>query len=287
MRSTPFLDLTKQIITASPVEGDDDDQLRVRSLLLEWGEGTPFWGNYPATYETVRFAKNILLPGHCKVTGKGFAQKLQRDSPAGTHGHKVKQSGIQAAKFQISVRMWTAEHLEAFARLIPLLKQQRYKTTTTTEAVGFTGSVTGTTAAGFTSAAGATGNSPGTFTAGYSGVVPGTTKVTKKSVPVGPKPIDVYHPMLALFKIRSVLITEVSIPVASSDGDIWESTIECEEFIYKPSTVQTPTSSQDLLVIEKNVGKTAATIEQERRASAKPSKFSKAPPNTGGASGGW
>lgn len=265
-RMSPFLDLTKQVLTANPVEGEDEDQIRTRQLMLEWGEGTPFWGDYPASWETVRFAKNIFLPGQCKLSGKGFAQKLQRDSPAGTHGAKVKQFGIQPAKFSIVVRMWTAEHLKSFERLVPILKSQRYKTTTTTDAVGYTGNAGG---------------------AGFSGVVAGTTKVTKKSIPVGPKPLDVYHPALALFKIRSVHVIDVTFPMPTGEGDVFESTIECEEFVYRPSAVKTASEADSLLVIEKNVGKTAATLALEERAQSKPSKFSKNPPNTGGANGSW
>jgi hypothetical protein len=284
---SPFLDLSKQIIAGALPRGDPEEELAAREVLIKAAAGTPFWGTDPGAWETVRFAKNILLPGNCRLKGKGFAQKLQRDSAAGTHGHKVKQLGIQPAKFTITVRMWTEDHLRAFERLVPLLKSQRYKVETTSTAVGYTGTVAGATNAGFTSASAATGNEQGTFVAGFSGVVPGTTQTTKKSTPAGPAALDVYHPVLALFKIRSVHITEVGFPEAGDD-DVWTSEIDCEEFVYRPSAVKAAASSLDIVESNPLIGKTGGTLAQEEKKNAKPSKFTKGPPvRSGGASGGW
>lgn len=277
MSYSPFIDLTTQVLAASLPRGDPEDELAVRRVLLEASAGTPFWGTDPSAWETVRFAKNIYLPGQCKLTGKGFSQKLQRDSPAGTHGHKVKQLGIQPAKFQITVRMWTEDHLRSFERLVPLLKSQRFKVETKTDGVGFTGN--------------AIPSQPlsSNESAGFSGLVPGTTTTTKKSIPAGPAALDVYHPALALFRIRSVHVVEVGFP-HQTDGDVWEVEIDCEEFIYRASAVKVADTSMDIVESNPRVGKTGATLAMEqKKTAAKPSKLTKTPfgGNSGGASGSW
>lgn len=226
----PFLDMTQQAMTGSLGRSTD---VVARRKAIRSSAGTPFPGNNPAPYQTVRFAQNIQLPGECKVTGKGFEQRMQRDQPAGSHGTHTKSVGIQPARFTIAIRMWMPEHWDALQRLIPLLKSQKQKVTT--DAVGFTGNANG---------------------AGFSGVVPNTT--TTKTVATGPAPLDVYHPVLALFKIRSVHILSVTLPQPGSEVDVWECAIECEEFVYRPSAVKT--NDKSLEITEANLGPTAATL---------------------------
>lgn len=281
-RANPYLDLSRQVLVpVSNYEEDTADALRTRELLLQWSSGTPFWGSDPAAYEHVRFAKNIILPGICKISGRGFEQRLQRDKPAGTHGHSVKQLGIHPCKVQIEVRMWTPEHLQDFERLIPLLLAQKYKTEVRAEAVYterradlFADETTNRSTLlgsfGFTPAASL--NRPGTDTA---------TQTRTVTVAAGPQAVDVYHPMLALFKIRSVHIASVSIPEPTGDGDVWQARIECEQFINKPVAVKAADKSLEIVPENPRVGQTAFDIE---RAKKKPSERTK---GGGNASGNW
>lgn len=266
-RANPFLDMGRQILVPSEYFEDDVDSLRVRDVLLLATDGTPFWGTDPRAYDTVIFAKNIILPGVCRMTGKGFAQRLQRDRPPGKHGTSVKQLGIQAAKFEIHVRMWTEEHLRNFEKLVPLLKQQRFTVEETTEAVGFTGNANG---------------------AGFTGSAPA---VKKKYLPAGPQPFDVYHPMLQLFRIRAAHVLEVSFPSQSHESqDVFECRIECEEHVHKAaSSSAVKNADKALEIVESNplIGKTAGTRALEAK---KPSTTTKAGGGSFGGTngaGGW
>lgn len=261
---SPFFDITKSITAASAP----------RTETISAPSGTPFWGDTPGAYDTVRFAKgSIVLPGTCRVGGKGFAQKVQRDKAPGTHGSKIKQLGIQPARIDITVSMWTEDHLRAFERLIPILKEQRYAAVTEERS-----NILGTQAEDLSA------TDPSGFEAkglGFGGVgfytfstslKKRTTLVVKKSVPAGPKALDVYHPMLALFKIRSVMVLEVSIPEPGRDDGVWESKIECEEFVYRAASVKVADQSLDIVESNPRIGKTAATLAIE---SKKPSDKAK------------
>lgn len=265
--ANPFLDLTKQILVPATAFTDIEDELAVRQLLLETGTTTtPFWGNSPGDYDSMVMSKNFVVPGIVTVTGVGFEQRLHRDRPPGRHGTSMKQLGIQAAKFEIHIQMWTEEHLQQFERLVPLLKSQRYTVEEVTETVGFTGNNAG---AGFTGSA-------------------GTTK--KKYLPAGPQPFDMYHPLLALFKIRSAHILKVSMPCAGGRGsDIFEVKIDCEEHVFRTATaVKKADKSLEIVPSNPLIGETAETLAAK---SKKPSAFVSNPSqpgfNTGGASGGW
>lgn len=267
-RADPFVDLSTQIIVPlSNFVEDEDDALATRAVLAQWDSGTPFWGKYPGAYETVRFAKSLSLPGQCKLSGKGFEQRLQKDKPPGVHGHSVKQIGIQPAKVEILCRMWTEKHLEDFEKLIPLLLSQRYKLVPDTKSniLGEAGLTQGLGGIGFLEVSDRVRNRQ---------AVTGT-----KSVAAGPKAIDIYHPLLALFKIRSVHVLSVGIPTPSSDHGVWEVKIDCEQFIYRPVAVKVANTS--LEITELNLGKTAATLEAEKK---KPSGVT-ADPNAGGTRG--
>jgi hypothetical protein len=288
MNAGPFLDLTKQsLMGATTTAQDTEDAARVQRVLLDATSGTPFWGTDPGAYETVRFAKNLYLPGHCRIGGRAFEQRIQRDKPPGTHGQSVKQLGIQPARVDITLQLWTEEHLRAFEALVPVLKQQRYTVQTTTEAVGFTGNAPGiaiSSVGGYSStqsATGAAGFSGALGGGGFTGVVPGTTKVTKKVTPAGPQPLDVYHPLLALFRIRSVHVLSVGFPEAR-DGDVWEVQIHCEEHVQRRASA-VGVADQSIEIVERNplVGKTAATLALQQQAAkttkTKPSQHTPQP----------
>lgn len=242
----PFLDLTKQVL-----QPDDGNLVQVPGSprpAIATSSGTPFWGTNPGAYETVRFAKNIILPGQCKVTGKGFEQRLQKDKAPGTHGASVKSIGMQPAKISIVVRMWTEDHLRAFEALVPLLKMQKYTQKAVEEVPYWT--------------------APSFPGKPFSGVLAPETVKKSKTVHAGPKPIDVYHPMLAMFRVRSVHIESISIPQPSSEPEVWEATIACEEFIYRPTAVKA--ADESLAITEKTVGKTAFTLAMESKNNAPP-----------------
>ncbi len=291
----PYLDLSTAVLDPRrgtvEVEGWGLDAgtglpLRTRERVLK-GTGTPFWGDEPGLYDTVRFGKNILLPGVCSVEGNAFQQRIQRDETPGLHGASLKQLGRKQCKIRITVQMWTREHLDSFARLVPLLKSQRYvaKTVTTTTDADGTSIVTGTGSG--RGATGYWGDAPSAAAAGGISLESVTIKRTT-SVPVGPAPIDVYHPMLALFRIRTVHILAVSLPERGRGGtDVWEATIECEEHVAARQTaVKTADASQELIT-EQNprIQKTAATLALE---SKKPSDVAASAPSRGrGVTGSW
>lgn len=267
----PFLDLSKTVIGAYDNGRTVEDEEKAREVIASatTAGGTSFWGKYPQDYQHVIFGKGLRLPGTCKVSGTGFEQRLKRDQPAGTHGHSVKQLGIQPSKFDIRIQLWTEEQLEDFARLIPVLKQQRYKTTKQVESVGFTGlDPFADTSRNLSTRLNEHGFVPIQNQSTVDPIfneaarITPTTKVIKNvSVPVGPAPIAVYHPMLALFKIRMVHIVSVSLPEPTSgDPGIWECVIKCEEFVEKrTSTVKTADHSMDIIEANPRIGRTAIT----------------------------
>lgn len=285
--SDVFLDFTSQSlspgVTRSPATG--------RAVVASGGKGqTPFWGDSPDLYDTIRFGKDFVMPGVCTLRGKAFSQRVQRDQPPGKHGASLKQLGRQPCKIDITLKLWTAEHLAAFERLIPVLKAQRTKTFGTVSRTAPAPSGLGLLGLDF--GASLSGNSPlgpnaGVFPAdqGY--------KVTDKTVPVGPAPVDVYHPLLAMFRIRSLHILDVSFPEPTHEPQVWEVKISCEEFIAQRSTTVT-TASQSMELVESNplIGKTAVTNAREAK-TRKPSELAASPGPAlpgdfrGGSSGGF
>lgn len=86
----------------------------------------PFWGDYGQLWDLVRLA-GIELPGVAKVTGKGFDQRVDRRAIPGQKGAKYTHYGCEPADIEIELQLWEAEHLDAFKRLVSIIKPKNGK----------------------------------------------------------------------------------------------------------------------------------------------------------------
>lgn len=107
----PHLDLSK-----TTTDGRD----RVSSTLSTVSASIPFWGNDPASWDTVRIG-SYTLPGVARLSG-AIKRRVDRKKSTGKHGSTVTYLGDEAAEFTITVTMWTSIHLESFYQIVNWLK---------------------------------------------------------------------------------------------------------------------------------------------------------------------
>lgn len=227
---------------------------------LREASSVPFWGDFPATWERVYIAGKVL-PGVCSVRGAGYKRRADKKRIAGEHGERMTDTGHDCAEVEITCQLYTQKHLEDFQKIIKSVVK-RVAATKTTEEPQFVG---------FTDARGATVS-----------VAAGTKKVTTGGEKLEPGPVDVVHPALVIFRIKSVQIMEVSLP-ESKGKDVFEVKLKCREFI--PAAKASVTSNQGS---KSSLGGNALDdrIAEKRAALARPSSTA-AQPVSRGASGSW
>lgn len=199
--SEPYLDLTKTKPNGSPQEA------------ISSPKGIPFWGDYPDAYDTVVIGR-LRFPGICRVSGVGFKQKLDKKTAPGQHGGSHAQLGHANCEINVTLKIFTKEHLEQLQLIIDAIKPKKASRNLAPEPR----------VAGFTSAAGAS-----------------------VAVPVPPKPastsispsFEIYHPMLALYRIHKVQVMEAGIPEYKEKEDYFEVKFKFTEIGKKEATVTT------------------------------------------------
>jgi hypothetical protein len=186
----------------------------------------PFWGDNPDAWDAV-FIANVRLPGLAKVGGKGFEQRVDAKKTAGKHGASITRTGNEPARVEIQVQLWTEEHLVAYEKLIRQVKPRKAEYKTVTKATYDT--------------------TPKvhrrTVSVGYAGGRASTSwdyeeeqmtlTIEKKRVETAKEiggPVDIYHPALAIFGIRSVVVLSATLPEYGDKG-IYSSRIECIEYV--------------------------------------------------------
>lgn len=212
--------------------------------------GTPFWGEDPESWDSV-VIKGQRLPGICAVKGKGFSQRLDRKKSAGKNGHSVTHLGVDCAKIEITITMWTEEHLRAWEKLIPLLKP-RAKTQRTVDRYKLSGAGT----VGLQDQTTTVFNQSGTSDAGdRSGFQSLTKSLAEKQKRVvsegGPEPVPIYHPALSLYKIGAVIILSATFPEDQGKG-VFTVKLDCEEFVTganRKGSVSTKRKAPDLTTL--------------------------------------
>ena len=132
----------------------------------------------------------LALPGIAVVRGSA-KRRTDRKRSSGVNGARVTHLGWDASELKITVRIWTAEQLDALQPMIGNLKPKSGK---------------------------------------------------------APKPVDVYHPALALLGVHTVEVLEVTLPERVGP-DQFETTISCIEFVpsSKKSKVTTPKAAEPSL----------------------------------------
>jgi len=106
----PFLDLTT---TA--------DALRFEAAST----GVPFWGDQPESWDRVILGGQEL-PGLAEVDGE-ISQRLDRKKVPGQNGETVTHLGWEPTAVDITLELWTAEHLRRFVELADIIKPKFQK----------------------------------------------------------------------------------------------------------------------------------------------------------------
>lgn len=195
----------------------------VKSSLTEV-RGVAFWGDAPELWDSV-IIEGRVLPGTCDIRGEGFHQRVQKVKTRGKHGHAARYVGTASVDFEVVVKLWTAAHLDDFAALVELITHAKPPVA---KRVKRTISV-----AGEREAAGAAlPRQRDEFTGGSSAeLTPGAFTVeTVETVyeSGGPRTIDIYHPALALFGIRSATVMKISLPEPEAK-DVYRATLRCSQ----------------------------------------------------------
>lgn len=212
----------------------------------------PFWGEDPESWDTV-IILGVRLPGICEVKGKGFHQRIDRKKSPGKNGCTYTHLGIEAAKFDLIIQLWTEQHLLDFAKLIPLLKPRK-KTTKTVDRYKLSGPNT----PGLSGLSSSGINKSGiNDQSGFQGLTSSLAAKQKATVTEGgPKPIPIYHPALALYQIRACMVIDASLPEKGKgkDGDMYTVHLSCEEYLSgasKNGSVSTKKGTADITLLGK------------------------------------
>lgn len=221
-----FLDLTK--IKARSASGQ---------VIASSTGGVPFWGDDPTSWDTVILA-GMKLPGIAKVKGR-CRRGHERKRIAGKHGATFTFTGDEPMEFDISLKLWTAEHLRTFTTfarqlksLKPMVSTETNVATTVkdTQQVGYSGS--------------------DQTTQFYTVVV--DKKVNVKMKGVRANPISIIHPALAVYGVSQVFVVEFGLPEESGPegSGLFTVSLHCVE--YMPNSVRenggtnTPTTPMNL-----------------------------------------
>lgn len=155
----------------------------------------------------------VALPGLAQVRGEGFEQRIHKVKSPGRHGATHRYLGNANVDFEVTVLLWTEEHLQRFAKLVSLL---------TTAPPPQTRRVKQKQVVGY-SAVG---------TDGVSGMTESRTietTVVETLASSGPRTIDVYHPALALFGIRTATVMKVTLPAPVPGHDYYSATLRLSQ----------------------------------------------------------
>jgi hypothetical protein len=79
--------------------------------------GVAYWGKHPEAWEEL-YLENLRLPGLIRINGNGFEQRLKTKKAPGRKGAKITYVGSDPANVDITLTMWTEEHLRAFESFI-------------------------------------------------------------------------------------------------------------------------------------------------------------------------
>ncbi len=201
------------------VPAELQDRLGAR-LDLTTSSAVPFWGDAPDSWESVIVA-GWRLPGVCAIDGK-VRRRHDKKSTAGTNGSTVTYIGDDQAEFTVTVRLWTAEQLSAYAKLVGYLRSM---VLSSTEASRLSISKAET-----------------------------LIDNRQKSLTLYSKfpiaPVDVVHPVLSLHGIKSAHVLEYGFPKPKGDAaqGVYEASIRFLEYVPgAKGGVSTPKQSVDLV----------------------------------------
>lgn len=165
--------------------------------------GIPFWGTNPAAWDTF-YVNRQPMPGVARVKGMGCKQRHDKKEAAGEHGADITLTGEKPAEFEVVLQLWTDGHIRQLEKLVPLLKP-RYPVPPKTKVLGL----------GDLKELEFQASQPKGFgdlkELEFQKEHPDYTPTPKKSKDTGPKPIDVAHPALKLWGIKSALVVELGL----------------------------------------------------------------------------
>ncbi len=182
----------------------------------------PHWAEYPELWDTVRL-DGIPLPGLCELQGEGFQQKVQRAKSQGKHGSKHRYLGTSDVDFRITVRLWTEQDLAKFAEILARIinapvptKTRKVTSKVVTTPVRYTRVV----------------QRPEGGSVSFTRIEEEDELVTQVEYleSSGPKTLDVYHPALEMFGIRTATLLKVSLP-HRADKDVYEVQLQMAQLV--------------------------------------------------------
>lgn len=223
----------------------DDVNVDLRgSRSTRIASGVPFWCDAPDAYDTVILAGQAL-PGIVTPRGKAFSVRADGKRAAGQDGESLTVTGIDPADFELVVKMWTPEHLKAFAEIAKLIRPKRRAGKPAVTGQEFYDPIDAVAQMTWGDPSATLQSIPGTplseqrdlrsiqRAAPAAAVKPGYTL----------SPMRVYHPFLALFGISACVVLGSTLPASSGSG-IYEARLTCREFKRpKAVGVTTPTAA--------------------------------------------
>lgn len=205
----------------------------------------------PGAMDRVIFAKTILTPGLCKVTGWNRENEYDIKTGKGTAGATETLKGQPPAKGSIEFTVWTFAQMQAWN---PILDVLRFDPAKGQAGGATTPTATPTTASTFTigdPSGGGGGTATGTVpepanTTGQAGTGSSTsTATTNPPALSAASAISIFHPLLADIGVHFVLPPEKLGQWVQGDDYRFTRTIEFVEFTQPPAAniAATPTGA--------------------------------------------
>lgn len=207
--------------------------------------GVPSFVDSPSAWDTVVMGKR-KMPGIASVRGLGFERRVQKAHTPGLNGASHTDLGGKCREIAIHLRIWTTEHLRELEEILPMLIKPTKKPPATQRSLAKL-------------APEKDDNALESFGKAIFNQFAEDTQREAKAQNAAAKPtfvyepIDVEHPALRLFGIKSLHILKVSMPEAHGDG-IWEMVFSCTDFIPNASRAAgVGTANASKVSIEKNI----------------------------------
>ncbi len=246
MSTGPFLDLTTS--TA-------DGGVQLASLVS--AGSVPFFSE-DEQWNTVT-VDGEELPGLCSVSGKGIEYHLDQKKSPGTNGSAIANMGRKSAEIEVTLRMWMPEHLETFQRILNNLRNRKIPEFKRPPLeAGGTGGVSLGGPDRDISFEQLSNNVYARQLAAHN------AKYEKKLA------VQIYHPVLALYKIRQVMLKVAGFP--EKRGEEWQVRLTFVEFHKSKAAVITPKGTSLASALTASTSGSPAKDE-----AAKPSQTSAGP----------
>lgn len=251
--------------SSSTLDGPYADLTRSGSDEQPKASAVPFWGDGSGAWDTV-WVKGLRLPGVAEVDGKGFSRRVDRKKSAGRNGATLTQTGMEPADIDITLTLWTPEHLIELQHILKEIRPKKATTTTSTRSLTITEDKLSTgTPAGFGGVESRVGGDFAALQASLRSKKGQKRTETSEKKTGGLEAVAIYHPALALYGIGKVVIMSATFPEGREGR--FKVKIKCVEWVSgakAKGSVSTPSKAERSSLLDAGPGAVARRVDGKR-----------------------